>query len=170
MQEGIRIWVIGAIFIAMGLLLPIIFHAAGAMGSVFLPMHIPVLMAGLLLGPRLGFWVGLLTPSLSSLLTGMPPMFPSLAIMAPELAAYGFFAGLLYRVTKLALVAALVVAMLCGRLVAGLDIWLLVQFVGLQMSPWIFVSAAVVKGLPGMAIQLIFIPLLIKRLEGWMHS
>ena len=169
MHRGIRPWIMGAIFVAMGLLLPVAFPLVGAMGSVFLPMHIPVLMAGLLLGPRLGFWVGLLTPSLSSLVTGMPPVFPTLAIMAPELAASGFLGGLLYRTWQMPLLLALIVALFCGRLVVGIDVWLLVQLVGLEASPWLFVSAATLKGLPGMAVQLIFIPLLVKRLEGWMN-
>ena len=53
-----------------------LFHLAGGMGVVFLPMHLPVLLAGFFLGPRFGLLVGIITPLLSSLLTGMPPLLP----------------------------------------------------------------------------------------------
>lgn len=35
--------VLSALFIALGVVLPMVFHAIGA-GPVFLPMHIPVLL------------------------------------------------------------------------------------------------------------------------------
>jgi len=92
-SSSLRDWLKGGVFISLGVLLPIAFHAVGAMGSVFLPMHIPVLMAGLLMGPVIGAGVGALTPVCSSLLTGMPPLMPTLPIMIPELIAYGAVAG-----------------------------------------------------------------------------
>lgn len=44
---------IGGLLIAVGILLPQVFHLAGgsAMGGLFLPMHLPVLLGGFLLGP-----------------------------------------------------------------------------------------------------------------------
>ena len=67
---------VSGFFIALGLILPMLFHLAGGMGVVFLPMHLPVLLAGFFLGPRFGLLVGIITPLLSSLLTGMPPLLP----------------------------------------------------------------------------------------------
>ena len=81
--------VLTALFIAAGILLPIFFHGLGLGGAVFLPMHIPVLLGGMLLGWRQGFVIGLVTPLLSCLLTGMPPLLPALPLMTSELAAYG---------------------------------------------------------------------------------
>ena len=154
--------------IAMGVLLPMAFHAGGAAGSIFLPMHIPVLIAGLLLGPVPGALVGLLTPACSALLTGMPPLFPSLVIMIPELAVYGWVAGRLR--TGRSVLVALIVSMLAGRAVAGFMVWVLAHWVALQWTPWAYLAATVVKGVPGLIVQLAFIPLLVKRLEGWNHS
>ena len=53
-----------ALLIALGLLMPQVFHMIGGQqaGGMFLPMHIPVLMAGLLLGPAYGTAVGVVTP------------------------------------------------------------------------------------------------------------
>lgn len=86
-----------AVFVAFGMILPVMFHFVGAIGSIFLPMHIPVLMAGLFLGPVSGLTVGVMTPMLSSLLTGMPPLMPVLPLMPLELAVYGALSGYLYR-------------------------------------------------------------------------
>ena len=158
----------GAVLVAAGVLLPIAFHAAGAAGSIFLPMHIPVLLAGLLCGPMTGALVGILTPVCSSLLTGMPPLFPALPVMIPELAVYGGVAGWLRPGRGLP--TALIGAMLAGRITAGMTVWLLAQFVALPWTPLVYLGATVVKGIPGLIIQLLFIPLLVKRLEGWMHG
>ena len=146
----------GAVLVAAGVLLPIAFHAAGAAGSIFLPMHIPVLLAGLLCGPMTGALVGILTPVCSSLLTGMPPLFPALPVMIPELAVYGGVAGWLRPGRGLP--TALIGGMLAGRVGAGLMVWLLAQFVTLPWTPWAYLAAVVAKGLPGMAIQLLFVP------------
>jgi len=164
----LRTWLKGSIFIAMGVLLPIAFHVAGAMGPIFLPMHIPVLMAGLLLGPLVGALVGVLTPISSSLLTGMPPVLPSLPIMIPELMVYGWVSGYVRR--RWNLIGALVVAMLAGRLAAGIMVWVMAHWIELQWGPWVYLAASVAKGVPGLIIQLLLIPLVVKRLEGWIHT
>lgn len=164
LRNGIR----GAVLIAVGVLAPMLFHAAGGAGSVFLPMHIPVLLAGLLLGPAIGAIVGVLTPICSSLLTGMPPLFPALPIMVPELAVYGLTAGLLRPGNGV--ITAMVVAMLAGRVAAGIMVLLLSQLVALPWTPWTYLIATVLKGAPGIIIQILFIPVVIKRLEGWINS
>ena len=155
------------IFVAMGVLLPLAFHVAGILGTVFLPMHIPVLLAGLFLGPLLGGGVGALTPICSSLLTGMPPVMPSLPVMTVELATYGLVCGWLRP--KAGLWLSLFTALILGRLAAGGMIWLLAQWVQLPWAPWTYMSLSLIKGLPGISLQVVFIPLLVKRLEGWNH-
>ena len=106
--------------VAAGIILPMMFHAVG-MGKVFLPMHIPVLLAGFIVGPVIGGLVGFLTPLLSAVLTGMPPLMPPIAqTMMIELAVYGAATGLVYRNTKLSPAPCLVAAMAAGRIVYGL--------------------------------------------------
>ena len=47
-----------ALLLGMGAVLPIVFHGMPLGGRIFLPMHIPALVAGLLLGPVGGLIVG----------------------------------------------------------------------------------------------------------------
>ncbi|WP_425059972.1 hypothetical protein SCACP_06060 [Sporomusa carbonis] len=155
-----------AMFIALGVVLPLAFHLAGAGGSVFLPMHIPVLMAGLLLGSQGGLAAGALTPVLSSLLTGMPPLLPVLPIMVVELGVYGLSAGYLYQKRNVPLVWSLVGAMLTGRLAAGLAVAAIGGLLQIKIQPLAYLLGVFSTGLPGMAIQLIFIPLLVKKLQA----
>ncbi|HML32939.1 ECF transporter S component [Sporomusa sphaeroides] len=155
-----------AMFIALGVTLPVAFHLAGGTGSVFLPMHIPVLMAGLLLGLKGGLAVGMLTPFISSLTTGMPPLMPMLPIMVVELGVYGAAGGYLYRQCKLPLVWSLVGAMLAGRLAAAAVVAGLAAVLAVTLEPLPFIIGAVSTGLPGIVIQLLFVPLLVRKLEA----
>lgn len=109
--------------VALAIVLPMAFHMIPDAGKVFLPMHIPVLLCGLLCGPVYGLGCGILAPLLSHLFTGMPPtaMLPS---MLCELAAYGMLSGILIRVIRtkwnlLNLYTALIGAMICGRIING---------------------------------------------------
>ncbi|ACB85855.1 ECF transporter S component [Natranaerobius thermophilus] len=157
------------LFIALGVLLPIPFHIAGIAGSIFLPMHIPVLLAGFYLGGLYGLCIGMITPLISHLVTGMPPLspIPMLPIMIMELGTYGLLAGLLYNKSRGALIS-LIGSMIGGRLVAGLMVWLLITVFGFQQLdyPMAYLSGAVVTGLPGIGLQLFLIPLIINRLES----
>lgn len=149
---------------ALGVIFPIFFHMLGA-GSAFLPMHLPVLLCGLLFGWEYGAACGLIVPLLSSLLTGMPPIFPTAAAMMPELCAYGVLTGLLYRRARWNIYPALLAAMLGGRAVSGLAN---AVFMGMAGKPYgfsAFVSAAFVASLPGIAVQIAAIPLIILSLE-----
>jgi niacin transporter len=74
--------------------LPIVFHAFPLGGRIFLPMHLPTFVAGLVLGPVAGLVVGAGSPIVSGLLTGRPTVF-YMVPMVFELATYGLVAGLL---------------------------------------------------------------------------
>jgi predicted membrane protein len=160
-NKSVRETVLSGLFIALGLVLPIAFHALGA-GSTFLPMHIPVLLAGFTVGIPFAIAVGVITPLLSSLLTGMPPMFPIAAYMVFELAAYGAAASLLYRRLRLNVYVSLVGSMLIGRLISALAVWVLATFFAAQLpGPWVFVAGGVAGSIPGIIIQIVFIPAII---------
>ena len=86
-----------ALLLAMGVALPLAFHAFPLGGRIFLPMHLPTFVAGLVLGPAAGLVVGAGSPMLSSLLTGMPVAPFYMVPMVFELATYGLVSGLLRR-------------------------------------------------------------------------
>lgn len=144
-------------FIAFGVVLPMVFHLVG-MGSVFLPMHIPVILSGFFLDVPFALMVGAITPILSSTLTGMPPAFPVLPFMVFELAAYGAVTSLLYKKWK-NVFTPLICAMISGRIVAGIVVWFLATFFAAKLpGPIVFITGAILKGIPGIIIQLLFIP------------
>ncbi|HHV62855.1 MAG TPA: ECF transporter S component [Firmicutes bacterium] len=163
----IRNLVWGALFVALGIVLPIAFHAIGA-GPVFLPMHIPVLLAGFFVGPAMGAAVGFLTPILSAVLTGMPPLMPPVAqMMMVELAVYGFLTGFLYGRLRQNAIISLVGAMFAGRVVYGVLGAYLLPLFGLKAIPVFYpITLGVVKSLPGILIQLVLIPAVIYLAEG----
>lgn len=156
-----RNMILSGFFMAIGLLLPAIFHLFGGAGKVFLPMHIPVLIAGFFLPPFYAGLVGLLTPLLSSVLTGMPVLYPILPIMMGELMIYGLIVSWLGQTRIKNVLARLIIAMIAGRLIAGLIVFVLAIGFGLKMNPIIYLQGAVLTGLPGLVIQFLFIPSLV---------
>jgi len=160
----VRTLTTAGLLLAVGLLLPLVFHSLfGALGGQwFLPMHYAVLLGGLLLGPVAGAFLGVTTPVLSTLLTGMPPV----AILPPmvvELAVYGLVAGVAHRHWRLAPLWSLLLAMATGRIALGLAVALLGPSIGLKVEPVAYVLASIVAGLPGIAVQVVIIPLLLAR-------
>ena len=153
--------------VALAIVLPMAFHMIPDAGKVFLPMHIPVLLCGLLCGPVYGLGCGILAPLLSHLFTGMPPtaMLPS---MLCELAAYGMLSGILIRVIRtkwnlLNLYTALIGAMICGRIINGVLNALIFNAGKYSMEMWL--TASFLQAIPGIVIQLALIPLLVLALQ-----
>ncbi|UCD18654.1 MAG: ECF transporter S component [Candidatus Zixiibacteriota bacterium] len=159
-----------ALYLAIALVLPIAFHQFGLGGRLFLPMHIPVLICGFVVGALPGMIVGLMAPLLSHLLTSMPPGY-AVPLMTLELPLYGLVAGLTYRRMKLNVYVSLIAAMIVGRLAFALGLVILGLFIELPYGPLQFFAAggAVVTGLPGIAIQLILIPPIVAAIKGTMR-
>lgn len=152
-----------ALFITLGIILPIVFHQTGIAGRIFLPMHIPVFLAGIFVGPIGGLIVGLVCPVLSFLLTGMPPPY-AVPLMSLELTAYGVSMGILIKIIKLPILS-LLLAMILGRLAFALGLFVFGLFLSLPYGPEAFIKVSVITGLPGIALQLILIPLLIETIQ-----
>ena len=111
MNPAPKIIVRTALFLALAVVFPIAFHQFGMAGRYFLPMHIPVLLAGFISGPISGAVTGLLAPGMSFALTGMPPSY-AVPLMTLELCLYGLTAGLFYHKLRLNLYLALIVALI----------------------------------------------------------
>lgn len=173
-QKTIRTIIYSALFTALGLLFPQIFHIFGtAAGSSFLPMHIPVLIAGLCVGPVCGLISGVLSPFFSSIITMMPPPF-KMPFMCIELAVYGLSAGLYKKLFAkfvkndfVYTYIALICAQITGRVANILCTFIAVNLLGVT-NPAIGVKLAIASipsGVPGIVIQLIFIPAIVKVLS-----
>lgn len=157
--------ILTALMIALCVVLPIAFHSIPNGGSIFLPMHIPVLLCGLVCGWGYGGLCGLVGPLLSSLLTGMPPaaILPGMMV---ECCVYGLVTGLMMRYVRtgkatIDLYLSLVTAMLLGRVLSGIA-KALIFTPGMSLAAW--AAASFVTAIPGIVIQLVLIPLVVLAL------
>ena len=163
--SNIKRLTVTALSVALCVVLPMAFHIIPNAGSVMLPMHIPVLLCGLICGWQYGLLCGILGPLVSSLVTGMPPaaILPGMMV---ECGMYGCVGGLLMeRIFTGSLYAdlylCLPVAMLAGRVISGI-VKALILTPGLSFTAW--ATASFVTALPGISVQLILIPTLIVAL------
>jgi LytS/YehU family sensor histidine kinase len=146
--------VLTGLFIALGILLPSFFHISG-IGRAFLPMHIPVLMAGLVMGSMSGLIAGILTPLLSSLLTGMPP-FPMVIAMIFELGIYGLTSG--YLIKRLNIYVSVLLAMICSRAAYGIIYFFILPLFGIKVSLSYLLTGVLLTSLPGIICQFALVP------------
>jgi niacin transporter len=177
-----------ALLLALGVVLPIVFHAIPLGGRVFLPMHLPAFVAGLMLGPAAGLVVGAGSPVLSALLTGRPTVFYMIPMIL-EMATYGLVSGLLrvkLEAVRKRLAAgdygsirarsgsaspwttvwlALVCAMVAGRLVWIATVVWLAPVIGLEARTVAMALGALGAGWVGMIIQLAIIPPIVRAIE-----
>ena len=161
--------VLSAMFLAIGLVLPFFIGQIPAIGKMLLPMHIPVLLCGLICGWQWGLGVGFVLPLLRSVLFSFPAMYPNAVGMAFELAVYGAVIGYLYARSKWqcvkALYKCLIPAMIAGRLVWGAVMIVLMGLGGSVFTWELFLGGAVLNALPGIALQLILIPAVMVLLD-----
>lgn len=158
--------IITAVCIALCVVLPQAFHAVPNAGAIYLPMHIPVLLCGLICGWSYGLLCGLAGPALSALLTGMPPaaVLPGMMV---ECGVYGLAAGLLMQLVRTKhlyadLYISLAAAMLLGRVVSGIAKALIFSAGSYSMASW--VAGSFVTALPGIVIQLALLPSIVYAL------
>lgn len=163
---------ISAGLIALAVVLPQVVHIAlGQPGGVqLLPMYLPVLIGGCLLGSRWAPAVGVLSPVVSYLITslaGSPmPALPRLPFMMAELAVFALVSGLFSKkIAQNGLWAfpAVIAAQLAGRAV----------FLGLvavcqSFAPFTvpMIRSQILAGWPGLAIQAVAVPLLVIALRA----
>ena len=157
-----------AMCLALCIVLPFLTGQIREIGRLLSPMHFPVLLCGLLCGWQYGLAVGFVAPLLRSLLFYMPPLFPSAVGMAFELATYGAVSALLYaafRKKSWAVYPALIGAMILGR---AFQLVLLGVGYTETYSFGAFLASYVTGTLPGIILQLVFIPpvaLLVEKMK-----
>ena len=160
---------LSAMFMAIGLVLPFLTGQIPQIGSMLLPMHIPVFLCGLICGGPWGALVGLILPLLRSVLFGMPPLFPTAIAMCFELMTYGFVAGFLYSRSRwqcvIALYRSMIASMVAGRLVWGAAQIVLLGLSGNAFTLQAFMAGALLNAIPGIVLQLLLIPAIMVALN-----
>jgi hypothetical protein len=159
---------LGGLLVALATVIPILFHAVG-LGSAFLPMFYPILLAGFLTPVPVALTVGLVSPLASALLTGMPPLFPPVAfVMMAEGAILTVVPSVLHRSRRLNIWLTLTVAVILERVVLLAAVILFALFLNLPQRVLGIVS--LVHGLPGIALMFVVIPPLVKEFERRMNA
>ncbi len=162
--SNISSYVLTFVFVLLAVWTPWLFHQFHLAGPTFLPMHIFVLIAGLVFGWRAGLIVGLLTPLSSYAVSGLPvlPILPQIVV---ELSAYGLVAGMLRERFNLRMIWSLLGAMIVGRLALLLGAFLIYLStgniyspLGPETSPFLAVWSVIKQGWPGIVVQLALIP------------
>ncbi len=159
--------VLCAVCVALCCVLPLALHAL-YLGKMLSPMHLPVLLCGVLCGGGYGMLCGAVGPVLSSLLCSMPQA-AGLISMVPELMVYGLISGVMMRSLRtgklyLDIYSALLSAMILGRIVGGIASALLCIGTEKSFTVAIWVSTYFIGTLPGILSQMVLIPLLVTAL------
>ncbi|MCJ7813332.1 hypothetical protein MUP95_08475 [bacterium] len=153
---------LSALFIAMGILIPILFHMVG-LGSVFLPMFWPIAACGFFVPFQYTVIVGGLTPVLSSLMTGMPPQ-PILTKMIFEMIFLSGAIHLFYTKTRFGILWIVLIGVAFSRIILFVSSAAIAPILGLPYE-W-YAIASLLKNTPGMIILLIMIPIIINKIKG----
>ena len=165
---SVRRLTLSAMLLAVGMLLPFLTGQIQRIGNLLCPMHLPVFICGMVCGPYWGLAVGAVLPVLRSMVFGMPMLMPMACAMAFELAAYGLISGLLRsRLPKTLpmLYLSLVSAMLLGRLVWGVACVPLYGLASKSFGFQLFITNGFVNAIPGVILQLIAVPIIVRTLE-----
>lgn len=155
---------IASLFAALGVVFPIFFHLVG-LGSAFLPMFLPIIMGSLLLPRTSAISIAIITPLISFLFTGMPPIYPPiLPLVLIELMVVSFICSELFFKRKLSVWLTLAIALIFDRGILFIFVLLLTPLFGLPED--IFSVGAVLHGIPGIVLILLTIPFVVGFLKG----
>lgn len=160
--------VISALMLALSIILPTVISMGNQrLGQIFLPMHIPVMLCGIICGTPYGIIIGLASPLLKSIVTGLPVIATAVS-MAFELATYGGMCGMLYKLfsKKIGFIYPnLLISMIIGRIVSASINYLISTASDNEFVLKSFIMLTTVNALPGIVIQFALIPLIVLSLR-----
>lgn len=157
-------YIIGTILLSgAGIALPRIFHvlAGASSGATFLPMHIAVLIAAMTFGITSGSIVAGSSIIFSYLLTGMPSL-ARLPYMLIELLIYAILLGAFNK--KFNKYVSLTLTIILGRVLYAGVLFVAINLLGFQ-TYGISVIESIKVGLPGILIQIAFVPFIATFIE-----
>lgn len=162
--------------VALAVVLPQLVHLiAGQPGGVqWLPMYLPVLLGGCLLGWAWGLGIGVASPIVSFLITSVfgnsMPALARLPFMVAELAVFAAVAGLFSK--KIAengwmAFPAVLLAQLSGRAVFMLSV---IVFQSVTPFTPSVIWSQIQTGLLGMVLQAVIVPFIVMRLRQLLNK
>jgi hypothetical protein len=152
-----------ALVTAAALALPVVFHAL-RLGSVFLPMYLPILAGACFLRPGWAAASGAASPLVSAGLTGMPPLFPPIAVwMAIELAVMAWLVSMATRRSRWSTTLAVAFALGVGRALYALLVFATGRW--LELPAGALTVAALLAGWPGMILAVATVPFAVATLR-----
>ena len=168
-KENLQKLVLSAMFFALGLVLPFLTGQIREIGNMLLPMHLPVLLCGLICGWKYGGVVGFFVPLVRSLIFGMPVLYPNAVGMAFELLTYGLLTGLLFQKAEhqstKKLFATLLITVVSGRIVWGIARTVMLGLSDESFTFAMFIANGITNAIPGLILQFTLIPAIILVLK-----
>lgn len=157
--------------VALAVILPQLLHlVAGQSGGVqWLPMYLPVLLGGCILGWAWGLGIGIASPVVSFLITlalGNPmPAAARLPFMIAELAVFAMVSGLFSK--KIATNGWLAFPAVLLAQVSGRAVFMLLVLVFQSVTPFTpaLIWSQIQTGLLGMVVQAVIVPFIIMGLN-----
>ncbi len=172
-NQNLQKLVLSSLFLSMGMVLPFLTMQIKEIGDSLLPMHLPVMLCGVLCGWQYGSVIGILLPFLRSVCFGMPPLYPNAVWMSAELLTYGLVIGLLYKKLPknlLCLYLSLIISQLSGRIVWAIAKTILMGVSGKAFTLAMFISGGFIDAIPGIILQLLLIPTVITVFKHTKHK
>ena len=172
MRVNIKLFILSIILGVLGILLPWFFGGITLLGTGLLLMEFPILLCGMVCGLGYGGVVGAIVPILYSLIFGTMDIYPLGVATAVELCAYGVLCGLLYKTLKQNVYVSLLLSMFSGRAIFYIVYYFTLRYEGKVYTADMFINGEVLNVLAGIAIQIIFIPLIVLILNktGIVHK
>ena len=149
---------------ALSLALPFIFHLL-PQGKIFLPLFLPISIAGFLLGLKYALCLCILVPVFSFVLHGMPPLLvPPIGIMMIfELSLLVFLNHVFYQRCRWNIYAAALVSLIINRICYLAILFFVANLLKIPQMTFTLYSA--IKPFPGLILLAIFIPSLVLSLK-----
>lgn len=152
------------VLISLGIVLSMMINVFNGLYQVVLPIHIPVIIAGLLLGPISGINVAVLAPILSNVFCGSPHVEDLLLIIF-ELICYGYISGFMKNKNQNIYIT-LIISLILGRTIYFVCLWILTNVSTIDLFSIEKTIKTIIKETPGIIIQIIIIPPILKKMKS----
>lgn len=155
--------IIAAITAACGVVIPVLFHLIG-LGSIFLPMFIPLSIGAYFLSPLFALLTGTVAPITSSVLTGMPPLYPPIAIiMMIELSLFCLIISLLKHKSNFTNYIIIIIAIISDRILLYVLYAIILPYFKISFA--MFSIYDLFKSFPGIILLIIITPSAVQGLS-----